>query len=184
MPRNIEIKARIESVEALEARARSLATAGPVTVEQDDTFFHCNAGRLKLRAFSATEGELIFYRRADAQGPKASFYVRTPTSNPETLRECLSLAWGRAGRVVKHRTLYLIGRTRVHLDRVEGLGDFLELEVVLEDDEAPAAGVQEAHAVMARLGITPAQLVASAYVDLLARSGAGASDEHVRTGPA
>jgi predicted adenylyl cyclase CyaB len=184
MPRNIEIKARIGSVDALEPRVRSLATTGPVTVEQDDTFFHCNAGRLKLRAFSATEGELIFYRRADVQGPKASFYVRTPTSNPESLRECLSLAWGQAGRVVKHRTLYFVGRTRVHLDRVEGLGDFLELEVVLEDDESAEAGVREAHAIMTRLGITPTQLVASAYVDLLARSGADASGDHVQTGPA
>src|SRR3979490_1554433 len=107
MARNIEIKARITSVDAVAPIAAALATRAPIEIAQDDTFFRCETGRLKLRAFSATEGELIFYRRADAQGPKESFYVRPPTSTPDSLRECLSLAYGRAGRVVKHRTLYL-----------------------------------------------------------------------------
>ena len=168
MPRNIEIKARIDSVAALAARAAAIATQGPVEIAQDDTFFRCETGRLKLRAFSATEGELIFYRRADAQGPKESFYVRTPTSTPDSLRECLGLAYGRVGRVVKHRTLYLVGRTRVHLDQVEGLGHFMELEVVLGETEPVEVGVAEAHALMATLGVQPSQLVDTAYVDLLA----------------
>ena len=168
MPRNVEIKARIDSVEALGARAAALASEGPIEIAQDDTFFRCDAGRLKLRTFSATDGELIFYRRADQQGPKESFYVRTPTSDPDGLREALSLAWGQAGRVVKQRTLYLVGRTRVHLDRVQGLGDFMELEVVLEENESAEVGVREAHALMAQLCVEPARLIEGAYVDLLA----------------
>ena len=170
MPRNIEIKARIDSVEALVPKAAAVATEGPIEIAQDDTFFRCEAGRLKLRAFSAANGELIFYRRADAQGPKESFYVRTPTTSPESLRECLSLAYGQVGRVVKQRTLYLVGRTRVHLDRVDGLGHFLELEVVLEENEPAEAGIQEAHALMAELGVEPSRLVEKAYVDLLAQT--------------
>ncbi|MCY1368330.1 hypothetical protein D9M69_553040 [compost metagenome] len=60
-----------------------------------------------------------------------------------------------------------MGRTRVHLDRVEGLGEFLELEVVLQEGEPADAGVAEAHALMARLGVAESQLVQGAYVDLL-----------------
>lgn len=171
MARNIEIKARIASVRALLPGAAALATEGPVDIHQDDTFFRCVNGRLKLRAFSAASGELIFYRRPDQQGPKESFYLRSPTSEPDTLRESLTLAYGQSGRVRKHRTLFLAGRTRIHLDRVEGLGDFLELEVVLGEDEAAEAGVREAHELMAALGIEPAQLIEGAYVDLLARAG-------------
>ena len=171
MPRNIEIKARIDSVETLAPKVAAVATEGPTEIAQDDTFFRCESGRLKLRTFSATEGELIFYRRANEQGPKESFYVRTPTASPESLRECLSLAHGQAGRVVKHRTLYLVGRTRMHLDRVEGLGHFLELEVVLEANESVEVGVREAHLLMAQLGVEPSQLVETAYVDLLAQTG-------------
>lgn len=170
MPRNIEIKARIASVEALTPSAAAIADQGPFEIAQDDTFFACEAGRLKLRVFSAEQGELIFYRRANQQGPKESFYLRSPTSAPDTLREALSLAYGQAGRVQKHRTLFLVGRTRVHLDRVIGLGHFVELEVVLKDGEPPEVGVREAHELMAQLGILPSQLIDGAYVDLIASS--------------
>jgi adenylate cyclase class IV len=158
MPRNIEIKARVAV----------LATCGPTLIHQDDTFFSCPNGRLKLRTLSPDAGELIFYQRPDSSGPKSSFYVRSPTTQPDSLRDALTLAWGQARRVIKQRTLYLIGRTRVHLDRVHGLGDFMELEVVLADGEAMAGGLQEAQALTAQLGIQPEDLVDCAYVDLLA----------------
>lgn len=169
MARNIEIKARIASVAVLTARAAALANSGPTEILQDDTFFNCPSGRLKLRVFTNNTGELIFYRRSNEQGPKQSFYVRTPTTDPDSLRETLSLAYGVVGRVRKHRTLYLAGRTRIHLDVVESLGDFLELEVVLRDDESLDSGVREAEHLMRRLGVEPSQLVDCAYVDLLAQ---------------
>src|SRR5439155_1899718 len=68
MPRNIEIKARIASIEALAAKAAAIADQGPIEIIQDDTFFVCEGGRLKLRAFSKEQGELIFYRRANQHG--------------------------------------------------------------------------------------------------------------------
>lgn len=170
MPRNIEIKARLDHIDAVRARAAALADQGPIEIRQDDTFFRCAHGRLKLRAFSACEGELIFYRRADAQGPKESYYLRSPTASPDTLREALAQAHGLAGRVRKHRTLFLVGRTRIHLDVVHDLGHFLELEVVLEEHEPAERGVQEAHDLMARLGVEPSRLIDKAYVDLLSPS--------------
>ena len=168
MARNIEIKARIASVAVLTEHAAALADGGPTEILQDDTFFNCPSGRLKLRSFANNTGELIFYRRSDERGPKQSFYIRTPTTDPDSLRETLALAYGMVGRVKKHRTLYLAGRTRIHLDVVENLGDFLELEVVLRDDEPLDIGVREAEDLMRRLGVEPSQLVDRAYVDLLA----------------
>lgn len=167
MARNIEIKAFIESVEAVIPKAAALADKGPIEIVQDDTFFVCPNGRLKLRAFSSAEGELIFYRRPDQAGPKESFYLISPTSAPDVLRESLSLAYGQAGRVRKHRTLFLVDRTRIHLDRVEDLGHFLELEVVLSDGEPMEAGEVIAHDLMEKLGIPSSQLIEGAYVDLL-----------------
>jgi predicted adenylyl cyclase CyaB len=166
MSRNVEIKARITSVEALLPRVKAVADEGPFEIRQDDTYFACNTGRLKLRMFSKSEGELIYYRRADQQGPKESFYLRSPTTAPEVLRESLALAYGRTGHVEKHRTLFLAGRTRIHLDRVSGLGHFLELEVVLEDNEPFEAGVHEADQLLASLGIERSQLIEGGYVDL------------------
>lgn len=167
MARNIEIKARVENVTLLKPRVAELACEGPLEIAQDDTFFRCDTGRLKLRAISNEYGELIFYRRVNQAGPKESFYLRSATSSPETLRESLSLAYGQIGRIRKYRTLFLVGRTRVHLDRVEGLGHFLELEVVLVDDEPADTGIREAGELMDRLGIQPGQLIEGAYLDLM-----------------
>jgi predicted adenylyl cyclase CyaB len=168
MERNVEIKARIPSVDLLLPVAAGFADRGPMEIWQDDTFFACARGRLKLRAFSETEGELIFYQRPDVAGPKESSYIVSPTKSPDTLRAALSLAYGQIGRVRKHRTLFLVGRTRIHLDRVEGLGDFLELEVVLEQGQSAQAGAAVAEELLIKLGISSEQLVKEAYVDLIA----------------
>ncbi|QUY45950.1 class IV adenylate cyclase (plasmid) [Acaryochloris sp. 'Moss Beach'] len=167
MARNIEIKARIHNIETITKLVAQFADQGPIEIVQDDTFFQCENGRLKLRSLSKTEGKLIFYRRQDQPGPKESFYLISPTSSPDSLREALTLAYGQAGRVRKVRTLFLVGRTRVHLDKVEGLGHFLELEVILAEGELPETGIEEAHLLMDKLGIEQSQLIDRAYVDLL-----------------
>jgi predicted adenylyl cyclase CyaB len=138
-----------------------------VHILQEDTFFNIPQGRLKLRKFDDTHGELIYYEREDTLEPKESFYLRTATTEPDALVETLGAALGLRGVVRKQRTLYLVGQTRVHLDRVEGLGDFLELEVVLEPEQSLESGVQVAHALMQALGISPDNLIPGAYIDLL-----------------
>ncbi len=171
MARNVEIKARIESIDSISAKAAALADKGPIETIQDDTFFPCDNGRLKLRILSPDEGQLIFYRRADQRGPKESFYLISHTNSPNTLRESLSLAYGQAGHVRKKRILYLAGRTRIHIDQVQNLGKFLELEVVLEEDEAPKTGEAIARDLMQKLGVLPEQLIKGAYIDLLMAAG-------------
>ena len=172
MARNVEIKARIANLEALEARIAIVAEKGPAEIVQDDTFFNCNQGRLKLRTFPGGHGELIFYQRADESGPKESFYLISTTREPDKLREVLSQAYGSCGRVKKQRMLYFSGRTRIHVDRVENLGDFLELEVVLEEKDSLETGFREARSILADLGVEEEQLVEGAYVDLLEKSDA------------
>jgi predicted adenylyl cyclase CyaB len=167
MPRNVEIKARVHDEAGLLARAQSIADSEPIEISQDDTFFECHNGRLKLRIFSESAGELIFYKRDNSPHPKESEYIITPTSAPHQLRETLVLALGERGRVRKKRTLFLAGKTRIHLDDVEGLGHYLELEVVLSDKETVAQGVEIAHHIMRQLGVNERDLVDRAYADLL-----------------
>ncbi|CCF96181.1 MULTISPECIES: class IV adenylate cyclase [Ralstonia solanacearum species complex] len=168
MARNVEIKARVRDVAALTARAAALAEAGPEHIEQDDTFFACAHGRLKLRQFSPERGQLIHYFRSDVAGPRLSDYHIVPTAAPDALRETLAAALGATGRVVKTRRLYRAGQTRIHVDAVRGLGDFVELEVVLRDDQSEDDGTRIARALMSSLGIAEADLLDVAYVDLLA----------------
>jgi len=172
MARNVEIKARVRDKAALIERARALADGEPVEIDQDDTFFACPHGRLKLRQFSATRGELIFYRRPDAPGPKTSFYLISRTAEPAQLRELLTQASGIIGRVVKKRTLFKTGPTRIHIDEVVGLGTFVELEVVLSENATEAEGKTIAGDLMARLGISADQLLDKAYLDLMPPTGA------------
>ena len=175
MPSNVEIKARIDSVDALLPLARSISDgAPPELILQDDSFFDVPHGRLKLRVFGDGSGELIHYDRADADGPKLSDYCLVPVPDPASLRNALIRACGLLGRVRKHRLLLRVGATRVHLDRVEGLGDFLELEVVLREGQTEADGSAVAQDLMRRLGLVPGQLLSGAYLDLLrAARGAG-----------
>lgn len=167
MPTNIEIKARVDDRDALIPKARELADSTLEHIEQDDTFFRCESGRLKLRSLGEGDGQLIFYQRPDAAGPRASFYLATATADPDGLRNTLTLAYGAVGRVRKHRLVFIAGRTRIHLDRVDTLGDFIELEVAITEHEDSAAAAAEAQQLMAELGIRPDQLVDAAYVDLI-----------------
>jgi predicted adenylyl cyclase CyaB len=166
--RNVEIKARIASIDALMPRARALARHDAELIAHDDTFFAVPHGRLKLREFADGSAELIHYRRADTAQAKLSDYRRVLVPDAAALREALQRALGVIGRVRKQRWLLLAGQTRIHLDRVEGLGDFMELEVVLRDDQSEADGVRSADHLMHELGLGQAERIAGAYVDLLA----------------
>ena len=168
MPRNIEIKARIGSVETLRPRAEALAGAPAELIVQDDSFFTVAHGRLKLREFADGSAELIHYHRADSTEAKASDYVRVPVAEAAALREALARANGLQGRVHKQRWLCLVGHTRIHLDRVAGLGDFMELEVVLQEGQSDAAGQAIAEGLMQQLGLAEAERLSGAYLDLLA----------------
>jgi predicted adenylyl cyclase CyaB len=173
MPRNIEIKARISSVEALLPKVRLVAERGPWEIRQDDRYFACTGGRLKLRVDAEGAGELIYYRRSDQLSPRQSFYLRSAIPDPDTLRELLAAAFGEVGRIEKQRTLFLRGRTRIHLDKVTGLGHFLELEVVLAEHEPLAQATTEANELLKQLGLDPSQLIAGSYLDLLAEQHVG-----------
>ncbi len=167
MPANIEIKARVADPETLLTTAKNLVGAKPEIIRQTDTFYQVAAGRLKVRQFDDGTGELIFYRRPDAEGPKTSDYAISRTADGAALQGLLAAALPVRGVVLKTRQLLLAGRTRIHLDEVEGLGSFMELEVLLKEGEDPARGQAEAAELMGKLGIGATDLVSGAYIDLL-----------------
>ena len=166
MNRNIEIKARARDIADVRQRVSAIASP-PQVLAQSDTFFVVPRGRLKLREFGDGSGELIAYERANEFGPKESSYTVARLEDTRGLAEALTRSLGIKGRVVKRREVFLVGRTRVHLDRVEDLGEFVELEVVLRDEESASSGQQEARELMDRLGISLDALVPDAYIDLL-----------------
>jgi predicted adenylyl cyclase CyaB len=165
---NIEIKARCADLAAARAVAERIATRHLGVDEQTDTYFGTRRGRLKLRESSLSGGQLIPYLRPDRSGPKRSDYQVLPVAEPEPLKRALAEILGVHRVVRKRREIFLKGNVRIHLDEVEGLGTFLELEAVYDGEAAAEA---EEHrklaALMRELGVAEADLVDVSYEGLL-----------------
>ncbi len=166
MARNIEIKARVRDLTELRTRIAAVAPAGPTLLIQRDTFYEVPKGRLKLREMQHGATELIFYERANETGPKKSSYTISPV-HAASMHELLVRFLRVRGVVSKRRELFTVGQTRIHLDDVENLGWFLELEIVLQAEQLESDGTEIALQLMKRLGIREDDLVEQAYVDLL-----------------
>jgi predicted adenylyl cyclase CyaB len=164
---NIEIKARVQNFLQIKAKIEQLSDTACQVISQEDTFFNCPDGRLKLRELSAEHGQLVYYHRSDVPGPKPSDYQIYHTADPAGLKDILSRAFGVCGVVSKVRNLYMLGQTRIHLDEVKGLGKFIELEVVLQPSQTVTDGQAIATTLMHQLGIQEADLVGCAYMDML-----------------
>jgi predicted adenylyl cyclase CyaB len=167
VPRNVEIKARVRDLPAIRRAVEAIADGPPALLIQSDTFFEVPRGRLKLRVFADGTAELISYLRHDVAGPRESRFAKAAVNDSGALAAVLGAALGVAAVVRKRRDLYRCGPTRIHLDDVEGLGSFLELEVELPDGQSAAEGERIARELMARLGIAEEDLVAGGYVGLL-----------------
>ncbi|KAL7079169.1 hypothetical protein ACQ4LE_001257 [Meloidogyne hapla] len=176
MPKNIEIKAKIPSKQKIENYHKLLTqSCGQAEIiHQHDTFFNSKKGRLKLREFfgderKKKEPELIFYERNDENGPKMSDFIQIRLGDKsEGIKDILSLAYGVKGCVIKKRTLYIYQtQTRVHIDEVENLGDFIEIEVCLRDDQTENDGKEILINLSKYLDISNEDLIKGAYLDLL-----------------
>ncbi|CAL1546082.1 unnamed protein product [Lymnaea stagnalis] len=170
MPRNVEIKARVSDLDSLKKRAQILSDKVGTLIEQEDTFFHVEHGRLKLRSIKGACGVLIQYDRPDQQGPKLSSYNMVEVDDVDNMKTVLSAALGIMGTVRKTRLLVMLGQTRIHLDDVEGLGHFMELEVILEDGQTTEYGQHIAEGVMEALEISQADLLDCAYMDMILKT--------------
>jgi len=167
MATNIEIKARVHDPAGLKTKVEAISDTAGERIPQEDIFFHAPQGRLKLRILAEDLGQLIYYERPDSAGPKQSDYFISHTGEPRTLQDVLGRTYGVRGVVRKERWLYWIGNTRIHLDQVEGLGSFLEFEVVLSGGQSIDEGQAIAAGLMDRLGVAEVDLIDAAYIDLL-----------------
>jgi len=166
--RNVEIKARVRDMARLCQLAAQLSGSECQVLQMTDTFFPAAHGRLKLRQQTGAPNQLIFYDRPDSTGPKLSeFSLAQVSDDAGPLRETLSRALGVRGELCKTRYLYMVGQTRVHVDRVAGLGDFMELEVQLREGETTEDGQRVAELLMLQLEVSSDDLLEGAYMDML-----------------
>jgi predicted adenylyl cyclase CyaB len=168
MSANFELKARCPDLSLARERARAIATRWLGVDQQVDTYFKTAVGRFKLRESSLSGGQLVPYLRPDAPQARRSDYVVIPLPEPERTKQLLAELLGVHRVVRKLREIGLFENVRIHLDRVEGLGDFVELEAVWDGDRAGEAEQARKIAFLRdRLAIRDGDLVAASYEGLL-----------------
>ena len=167
---NIEIKARCRDLAGARETVARLATRHLGVDHQVDTYFATRAGRLKLRESSLSGAQLVPYLRPDQEGPKRSDYQLIPVTACTEVKRLLGEVLGIHCVVVKEREIFLHDNVRIHLDRVEGLGDFIELEAVFDGDVSRESEQHDKVLIlMGELAIEASQLVDVSYETLLTR---------------
>jgi adenylate cyclase class IV len=165
MPRNIEVKVPLADPVAVRAAAIAAGARSASVETQTDRYYELDGGRrLKLRARAGGSAELIRYDRSETAGIRASDYEVTPVREGGA---CVVPAGTPVAVVRKRREVLLLDNVRIHLDAVDGLGSFLELEAVVDARHDDAACRAQVDALLARLGLANVVPIQASYGELI-----------------
>jgi adenylate cyclase, class 2 len=164
---NVEIKAKCRDASFVRNYLFSKGAVCKGTDEQTDTYFNVPNGRLKLREGNI-ENNLIFYERSDQQGPKSSHFNLVKVEDAKGLKETLARSNGIKVVVKKRREIYYIANVKFHIDEVEQLGSFLEIEAGnLLADLSPGQLHEQCDLYIKEFGIREEDMVSVSYSDML-----------------
>jgi len=165
----IELKAKVENHDSVRERLGRLKAYHAGTFRQIDTYFYVPKGMLKLRQIEGKgEAELIYYEREETDGPKESKVFIVRILKPETFRTFFEKVLKKKVTVGKRREIYRYRGTQIHLDAVDILGNFVELEREIRGSGKDAHEAQKIlEAMMAELGVEKRDLIKGSYSDLL-----------------
>lgn len=164
---NIEIKARTSQPAFVREYLIKAGADYKGTDIQTDTYFNVPTGRLKLRQGNI-ENNLIYYNRPNQQGPKQSDFMLTPVQDGEGLKSILTKALGIKVALTKTREIYYINNIKFHIDELEGLGSFVEIEAGNKLADLSVEQLQEqCRFYMEEFGIKEDDFLSHSYSDML-----------------
>ena len=164
---NIEIKATGISIGHIEKLVVPIATRNLGIDHQIDTYYKVTEGRLKLREGNV-ENSLIRYNREEVEGLKESSVILYRTTNTASLKKLLNSLFEELVVVEKRRKIFYIDNVKIHLDQVNGLGEFVEIEAISEEGSHELSFLEkQCKEFMTLFGITDNDLVSASYSDLL-----------------
>jgi adenylate cyclase class 2 len=164
---NVEIKARSEDPARIRAYLQTRNAEFRGVDEQTDTYFNVPNGRLKLREGNI-ENNLIYYQRDDQAGPKSSSFDLVKVPDAAGLKKALQSATGIRVVVKKRREIYFIDNVKFHIDEVDGLGTFIEIEAGnLTADLTKEQLLEQCNRYMKEMEVREADLIEKSYSDLL-----------------
>ncbi len=164
MARNLELKARLTDLSRTRRKAAEISGNVVERLTQCDTYFPVRSGRLKLREFEDSSSELIWYEREERSGDRISRYERSITSDLPAFQYILRDSLEIGTVVEKTREVYLWNNCRIHLDHVEGIGGFIEFEVML--DQASDDGTERLNFLIERFEIKDSEVISGSYADI------------------
>ena len=168
---NIEIKASCSNPEQIEQILISEKAEYKGLDHQIDTYFNVSEGRLKLREGNI-ENSLIFYHRENTSGPKKSHVQLYKTKPGSGLKEVLLHSLGKKIIVDKKRKIFFIENIKFHIDHVESLGSFVEIEAIDKDGTIGQAKLEaQCERYIKKFKIDNKDLISVSYSDLLLRNG-------------
>jgi adenylate cyclase, class 2 len=166
MARNIEIKARVADLAAARTMALEAGARLHAVEEQTDRYYAVDgAHRVKLRTIAGGRAELVEYRRSEASGVRASDYTITPVRD-EAAGLCLVPKGTPRVVVRKRREILLWDNVRIHLDAVDGLGCFVELEAVLDERHDEPTCRAQVGTLMRALALRDDALIRASYAEM------------------
>jgi adenylate cyclase, class 2 len=164
---NVEIKARCQNPAFIRQFLANQQAHFIGVDHQIDTYFHCINGRLKLRQGNI-ENALIHYERSNQAGPKQSLVTMTAVQDGDALKAVLLAAHGTKVVVDKRRHIYFIDNVKFHLDEVQGLGHFVEIEAIDKDGSIGHEKLlQQCQHYLQAFAIAAADLLTNSYSDML-----------------
>jgi adenylate cyclase class 2 len=165
--RNLELKAHDRDPARSLQVCQKLGAEDGGTLAQRDTYFEVPRGRLKLREEPDALAQLIAYERPDLAGHRESRYRLVEVPEPAALRATLASVLGVKVVVTKARRLFTFEGVRIHLDRVDDLGNFIEFEGVAADGDDPASFKGLLDDLRGSFGIRDEDLLRESYSDLI-----------------
>lgn len=172
---NFEVKARTERQEMIRKWLLDNGASLRGTDLQTDTYFNLpeGCGRLKLRQGNI-ENNLIHYHRQDDPEARVSDVALSPVGDAPSLKALLARALGVKVEVRKKREIYFIENVKFHLDELEGLGQFVEIEAIAISPESRLEDLKaQCTRYMDIFGIRPQDIAAQSYSDMVLRKEGG-----------
>lgn len=164
---NLELKASVGDLGEARERVRIAGARLQGTEHQVDRYFRARGGHIKLRESSLDGAHLVVYLRPKGDTVREARFHRLPVSDPEGLAGALEALLGAGGRVEKAREVWWWQDVRIHLDRVDGLGSFIEFEARLDRIGDRAEADRRIACLRERLGIEREDVVNGSYGEMI-----------------
>lgn len=165
--KNLEIKARFKWSHKVDDILEEINAKFETAEIQNDTYFNVNNGRIKIRERQGKDAQMIQYFRDDKADIKQCRYSMVHVKNPDSVKAILTREHGIREVVHKHREVWIWENVRIHFDKVKKLGEFIELEAMVDDDNPVEVSENRIRELMVKLNIKKHNLIEQSYIDLL-----------------